>query len=170
MSRPYDSHHGHAAAPRGGFEPTAAPHDCDDRALAELIAVFSDPGPAVLLARRAGFPRALLPAFTTSWAFWTDVVDKARDGVLPNGARALFEHAAQVVPNNSVLAGYLDGSDDGADALVPADVLSEAELPVTRHRWRLVSPPPLDRHPSPWVMAMFLVLGFVLAALLARTG
>lgn len=161
-----DSRPGHAVDPPAGLGLTTAGCDRDERALAELITVFFDPGQAVLLARRAGFPRALLPAFTTSWAFWTEVTDKACDGVLPNGARALFEHAAQMVPNNAAFAGYLDGPHKGSSDVTPDD----AELPSAGDRRRIVRPPPLVSHPSPWMMAMFLILGFVLAAWVVRLG
>lgn len=76
-------------------------------AFAELIRVFHQVDQAVLLAARAGFPRARLPNFTTSTVFWTKVAEDAENGVLRNGIRPIMAQAAEEYPENKIFSRFL---------------------------------------------------------------
>lgn len=75
------------------------------RVVVEVLAnLFSDSGQADLVVRRAGFPPALLPRFTTALEYWNAVVDAADKGNLERGIDALLDEAQRMFPYSKKLA------------------------------------------------------------------
>jgi tetratricopeptide (TPR) repeat protein len=75
--------------------------------LDELSELIRDPATAMLLARKAGFPAGLLPRFpqfASSLAFWTQIAEAARNGLLPGGLQAIIDAAAAMFPGNMIFA------------------------------------------------------------------
>jgi hypothetical protein len=82
--------------------------DLEEHAFAELVRVVHERDLATMLVKAAGFPMTRIPEFTTPLAFWTKVVQGARDGVLPGGIRPLIKKAAVLFPNNEIFVSYAD--------------------------------------------------------------
>lgn len=80
-----------------------------DELIRELAKVFCLPEEAVHLARRAGFPAFRMPSFTTPQVFWSAVVEKASNGVLPLGVQSIVEEARSLFPYN-MLFDHFDRS------------------------------------------------------------
>jgi hypothetical protein len=80
----------------------------EGHALEELAIVFCEREEAVLLAKRAGVPTGRMPAFTTPFVFWANVIEKAQNGLLPGGAWSIIEAAARMYPNNIVFSRCRD--------------------------------------------------------------
>jgi hypothetical protein len=70
-----------------------------------LASLFSDSGAADVVVKRAGFPPALLPRFTTALEYWSLVVEAANKGNFEGGIRALLDEAARMFPFNKALEG-----------------------------------------------------------------
>lgn len=85
---------------RGGAEIT------DDALVDQLARVIWDADEARLVAQRAGFPPARIPAFRTAMVFWSKMVEEARHGAIGGGVAAVAVAAAKQYPANAVFSGY----------------------------------------------------------------
>ncbi len=77
-----------------------------DGLIDELSRVFSQPGEALELAQRAGFPVAEVPAFVTANVFWGRLVRAAADGKLFGGVGAIVAQAKLRFPHNPIFAAH----------------------------------------------------------------
>lgn len=74
------------------------------RVVDELARVLGDPEAATVVVKRAGFPPALIPAFTTPLTFWSRVAEIATNGALTGGLSPILRVASELYPSNDVLA------------------------------------------------------------------
>lgn len=77
-----------------------------DGLIDELSRVFSQPGEALELAQRAGFPVAHVPEFVTPNVFWGRLVRAAADGKLFGGVGAIVVQAKLRFPHNPIFAAH----------------------------------------------------------------
>jgi hypothetical protein len=77
-----------------------------DGLIDELSRVFSQPGEALHLAQRAGFPVADVPEFVTATVFWERLVRAAEDGKLLGGVGAIVAQAKLRFPHNPIFAAH----------------------------------------------------------------
>lgn len=80
--------------------------EIENDAVDELVRVFFSREDAIPLALEAGYPRSALPRFSSPLAFWSIVIDTARNGMLPGGVGPLITAAAARYPGNSVFRRY----------------------------------------------------------------
>jgi hypothetical protein len=73
----------------------------------ELAKVFSDPGMAHVVLRRAGFRSADIPKLEGPLVFWDRVIEDVCNGKLDGGVRAVVEQATKLHPSNPVFCDYL---------------------------------------------------------------
>lgn len=89
-----------APPPTFGARTSASP-PLDDHALVdELAKVLYDADEARLVAQRAGFSPAVIPAFRTALVFWSNLVEAARNGAIAGGVQAVSQAAARQYPAN----------------------------------------------------------------------
>lgn len=93
-------------------EPSCPPPSCPlhEELRHELMNVYHEADAAVLLVRRIGFPRPMMPAFTTPDAYWSKVVTALRDGAVASGLEALALAAGRQYPANPVFARIVEQS------------------------------------------------------------
>ncbi len=74
--------------------------------ISEVLAeLFHDRDEARLVASRAGFPLAQLPAFSNPLVFWNKVVEQVSAGVMRGGLSSLVDAALKMLPHNTRLLG-----------------------------------------------------------------
>jgi len=66
----------------------------------ELAEVFHDREEAMLVLQRSDFPMCRLPEFTNPLSFWSEVTEKACNGMLPGGIQRVIDTAARLYPEN----------------------------------------------------------------------
>jgi formylglycine-generating enzyme required for sulfatase activity len=74
------------------------------RVVDELARVLGDAEAAMVVVKRAGFPPALIPAFSTPLTFWSRIAELACNGALTGGLAPILRVAAELYPGNEVLA------------------------------------------------------------------
>lgn len=111
----------------------------------ELSRVFNQPGEALELAQRAGFPVAHVPEFVTPNVFWGRLVRAAADGKLFGGVGAIVAQARLRFPHNPIFAAH-------GSKTVLASPGSKTVLAPMQPGLRLVhpvDPPPAAAVPDP---------------------
>lgn len=103
----------------------ASPADrvTDDELVDALAAGIADLGRAELVVKRAGYPLARLSRSDDPLVFWERVIDRAGQGALAGGVRAVVVAAKEELPSNDVLTRYLEQLD------------AVGELFITRSEW-----------------------------------
>ena len=86
--------------------------------LNEMARVLYREGEAILILRRAGFPRADIPSFTNAREFWFEVAEQADSGRIAGGFRQIVVVAAELYPHNEILARYLESTQSIDDEFV----------------------------------------------------
>ncbi len=76
----------------------------DDEVFWEIARVFCDRDRAVFLVMSGGFPRSMVPAFTTPLLFWAKVLEEAQNGALPEGLQPMLDKAAAMYPGNPIFS------------------------------------------------------------------
>lgn len=100
----------------------------------ELARVLGDPEAATVVVKRAGFPPALIPAFSTPLTFWWRIAEIASNGALTGGLSPILRVAAELYPGNEVLAAepFPAAEAEAADAVRSVRAAIDEAFGVTR--------------------------------------